>query len=298
MLRFCFGIAAVLSGVWFGSTLEIQDPLGQEPTVTAVTFLSEKGVPFLETDPSTVLVRERAKLKEVHALSPGEQQPLVLGLVLDRSGSRREQLPDAENEPLKNFATSLLRPTDRVFLHFYSNRQIGSTETATGSGEVSEWINRLASNGNQGYSLLYDAMNQAIERAKREPGRRVLVVVSDGLDNASRLQLEELIEAAQRGGVVVHFVQVEDPQMHPVARRRAGQVGNLAEATGGAALKVRRATDFAPALERIASLVKNQTLVHHSCEADKSGKPRSLKIGSNRKKVKVLYPKASSCTAG
>jgi Ca-activated chloride channel family protein len=58
-------------------------------------------------------------------------------------------------------------------------------------------------------TALYDAVYLAAnEKLKNETGRKVMVVISDGADTASKVRKEEAIEAAQKGDVLIYGIGV------------------------------------------------------------------------------------------
>jgi VWFA-related protein len=96
-------------------------------------------------------------------------------------------------------------------------------------------------------TALWDAIEAGRTALADEGGRRVILVVTDGEDNASRVDPDAARAALQREGVIVYAVAV---------RGRFGldmsEVGALANATGGRAMELKSSTDVSTAIQRVA----------------------------------------------
>jgi hypothetical protein len=82
-------------------------------------------------------------------------------------------------------------------------------------------------------TLLYDAIyGTAHQKLKGVPGRKVLVVISDGLDNGSQKKLEEAVAAAQTTNTIIYGI------CYQAGFAGCSFLNNLAEPAGGRAFKV------------------------------------------------------------
>jgi VWFA-related protein len=162
--------------------------------------------------------------------------PLTLGLLVDTSESQRRVLDD-ERSASRSFIDSMLREDrDKAFvIHFdhevellqdlTSSRQklehaldlVGAPELVRnggGSGGPDGDDNggsrrRYAGGG----TLLYDAVYLASDEVvKKQPGRKALIVLSDGVDRGSKETLVDAITAAQRADTVVYSILFADEQ--------------------------------------------------------------------------------------
>jgi VWFA-related protein len=167
--------------------------------------------------------------------------PLTLGLLVDTSMSQRQVL-DQERAASGTFLDKVLREKDTAFLiHFdrevellqdlTSSRAkledaIGLLKTAepraedqsSGSGGSGSsgghgggggnWPNGGHQHGQRrGGTQLYDAIYLASnELMKKQPGRKALIVLSDGVDRGSKESLESAVAEAQRADALVYCV--------------------------------------------------------------------------------------------
>ncbi len=167
--------------------------------------------------------------------------PLRIGLLIDTSNSTRERF-DFEKRAAVRFISSVLTGrSDFAFAGGFANHA-RVTQDFTGDIErLSEGIQRLQSGGGTG---LWDAVAAASAKlasgANSDPVARMLVLVTDGEDNSSRLSMEDAIQAAERAGVLVYVVSTDlsaSDEARLGSRSAADHnLETLAQRTGGWAL--------------------------------------------------------------
>ena len=128
-----------------------------------------------------------------------------------------------------------------------------------------------------GMTALYDAMAAALEHLKKgNRDKKVLLVVSDGGDNASKHNLSEVMSLAGRSEAIIYAIGVfeeEDPERNPRVLKR------LAKATGGEAFLPKSLTEVVPICERIARDIRNQyTLAYVPTNQRRDGLFRSIQV--------------------
>lgn len=195
---------------------------------------------------------------------------LALAFVLDASGSVREHIArqaQAARTLLDSFPET---PRTAVF-HFSAQAQL----TATFSTDA-DAIRRSFTNPTRpaGRTAIFDAAHTAIRSfdslPKRELERRILIVVSDGLDTASAIPSATVINEANRRNISIYVLHLplytpRDGRLAP--RTPTKGFRDLARLTGGnyylvgdahTALNPRLAYDFAPAFNDITADLRSQ----------------------------------------
>jgi Ca-activated chloride channel family protein len=129
----------------------------------------------------------------------------------------------------------------------------------------------------QGRTALFDAVATGLDYvAHGRHERKVLVVVSDGGDNASRSTLDDVIARTQSSKAVIYTVALDDPldrDANPKLLKR------LAHATGGRAFSPRTVDEIATALQRIAADIRHTyTLGYISTDETRNGSFRSIRL--------------------
>jgi Ca-activated chloride channel family protein len=141
----------------------------------------------------------------------------------------------------------------------------------------------------RGATKLYDGIRQACtEKLALVDGRRVLLVISDGDDDASLLNLRKVLKVAQNLDVMVYAVSTNPHGLS--VRHLTGPdkvLKRLAEETGGQAFFPASSVEFAQSFEKISSEMRSQfTLAYNSNNPRCDGTFRKIRIEpTNRKWV-------------
>jgi VWFA-related protein len=167
------------------------------------------------------------------------EAPLTLGLLVDTSGSERRVLDQERRASYQFFERVLREDKDRAFvIHF--DREVELLQDLTSSRKDLEaalqnvdsarpQLNRRSQgssypdpqSGGGGYpqggrrgsggTELYDAVLLASdELMKKQEGRKSLILLSDGVDNGSKVSLSSAIESAQRADTLVYSIRFAD----------------------------------------------------------------------------------------
>ncbi|MGA9800920.1 MAG: VWA domain-containing protein [Terriglobales bacterium] len=162
--------------------------------------------------------------------------PLTLGMLVDTSMSQRRVLNE-ERDASESFLAQVLREEqDKAFvIHFDREVELSQDLTSSheqlrtaleslqtpeltrtsgggggGNGDPGQGSGRGSSHRGGG-TLLYDAVFLASdEMMKKQPGRKALIVLSDGVDMGSKKSLESAIESAQRANTIVYSILFKD----------------------------------------------------------------------------------------
>ena len=146
-----------------------------------------------------------------------ERVPVSLGIVLDTSGSMAGEKMDAAREALRRFVYDLLGPTDEMFLYRFDSQPIlvhGWTE------DRARLMRGLGSVRPTGGTALYDAVAEAVPLAGQGSRRKkALVVISDGNDTNSALEVDELQQLIRESEVMVYAIGIGSAASPIVTRR-------------------------------------------------------------------------------
>ena len=192
-------------------------------------------IPTLQKEDFTIL--EDGKPQPIKYFTKETDLPLTIGLLVDVSGSQRN-LIDIERSAASQFFREVLRKKDLAFLISFGE-ETELLQDYTGSPRLlTEGLGQLrASSGVSGIhpgpvptiggprgTVLYDAIYLAAnEKLKGEVGRKVIVVITDGVDQGSRLSRNQAIEAAQKSDAVIYSIDYSDPHAYGpfgIGRRR------------------------------------------------------------------------------
>jgi VWFA-related protein len=129
----------------------------------------------------------------------------------------------------------------------------------------------------RGRTALYDAVLAAlgeIEGGARD--RRVLVVISDGGDNASGSTFDQMLQGALASNAVIYTVALVDPLEHEHDRKG---LRRLAEATGGKAFEPRDVKGVGEALQKVGQDIRSSyTLAYAPANTARDGRFRRIRV--------------------
>jgi Ca-activated chloride channel homolog len=184
-----------------------------------------------------------------------EDTPVTIGLVVDASSSMRHKLGEVMAAAMA--FTRLSNVNDEIFAVSFNDR----VRDATPGGQFSSVadptaLNRaLASIAAEGQTSLYDALLHGIDRVMEgSRPRKVLVLVSDGGDNASQATLDHVLARARASNVAIYTIGIYD-DLDPDKNPRV--LKTLAEATGGERFLPRSAGPLMIACEHIAREIRS-----------------------------------------
>jgi VWFA-related protein len=205
-----------------------------------------------------------------------EDIPVTVGLVIDHSGSMRQKLPDVIAAARTFVQTS--NPEDRMFVvNFNEKVTLGLPDAMSFTNRSEELERAISSTPATGMTALYDAVVKALERLQEgSRDKRVLIVISDGGDNASRHSLEQTLQMAEQSSVLVYAIGIFDEGDED---RNPTVLNRLALATGGEAYFPTQYNAVVAVCERIARDIRNQyTIGYVSSNAAQPGVYRAIQV--------------------
>jgi VWFA-related protein len=210
-----------------------------------------------------------------------QDAPVTVGLILDSSGSMasvRDRVIAAATEFVESS-----NPADEVFAIVFDDNVQPVLRKAPFTSNPEELRGALASVFQPaGRTALYDAVLQGLRYASRGTrDRRVLVVLSDGGDNASEAMLKDVTNAVQGSNTVIYAVALDDP-LDPDANPK--RLRQLAESTGGEAFTPKNVVDARRAFQKIARDIR------HSYTIGFEPTTASLHGGFHKLRVEVKAP--------
>ena len=254
--------AAIVALVAMGSSIGAQSTpafkTGVERVALAATVRDGRG--HLVTDLTA---------RDFKLFDTGRQQPLLavwtepspasVALLIDASGSMATKLARAR-ETAQHLLANLQPGVDEAALFSFDTTL---SELQPFSTELNRFQDSWSQTHAYGETSLWDAIASTARRVADRRNRRALVVITDGVDSASRLQPSEVSAIASSLDVpvyllVIAFLTGEEPSD---ASSRRGPLADLAAWTGGDMQVVRDAASAIAAAQRIVSELQHQYLI-------------------------------------
>lgn len=208
-----------------------------------------------------------------------EDIPVTVGLVVDNSGSMRPKRHDVIAAAMA-FARSS-NPQDQMFVvNFNEKVSFGLPGNTAFTDQAAQLQLAMSSTAPDGETALYDAVAVALEHLKKsDRDKKVLVVVSDGGDNASNHKQAEIMALAEKSNAIIYTIGIFDDQD---ADRNPGVLKRLAKETGGEAFLPESIKDVTPVCERIARDIRNQyTIAYVPTNRRRDGTYRVIKVNAS-----------------
>lgn len=235
-------------------------------------------VPGLKQESFRVL---EDKIEQKISLFHQEDVAVSLGLVIDNSGSMRDKVAQVRTAALTFVKVS--NPQDESFVVNFNDDFYLDTvnDFSSDINELKDALDRIDSRGS---TALYDALIGSLDHLKKgHKDKKVLLVISDGLDNASRRSLADAVREAQRSDAVIYAIGIfsdEDLKQNRSQMRKArGALIDLTTATGGLAFFPDTADETEALCTQIAHDIRNQyTLGYSPTNIAQDGKFRSVVV--------------------
>ncbi len=234
-------------------------------------------------------VLEDGKLQKITSFH-NEDIPVAMGIVIDNSGSMREKRPQV-NAAAVNLVRSS-NPQDKVFVVNF-NEEYFLDQDYTGSiPKLKDALERIESRGG---TALYDAVVASADHLKKSGTleKKVLLVVTDGEDNASRESLEQALRRLQEQNSPTIYTIGLLSEEHGKRARRA--LREMAEDTGGVAFFPKDLNEVEAITQQIAHDIRNQyTIGYKPSTPQSAGGYRTVKVEAQAKGYKKLQVRTRS----
>jgi Ca-activated chloride channel homolog len=212
----------------------------------------------------------------------GEDAPLSIGLLYDRSGSmgvKQQTSRQAASQFLKTMNTA-----DEAFLvDFADEAQVAQSLTS----RPEDLDSKLALLQPGGLTALLDAVHLGLREMKngRNP-RKALLIISDGGDNHSRYSAKEIQGLVREADVQIYAMGVFEPSLSLSMSKEEVSgprlLAEIAEQTGGRAFSATTGSDLPSVATRIGIELRNQyVLAYQPSNQEKDGKYRRVEVRVN-----------------
>jgi VWFA-related protein len=192
-----------------GATSDKQISVSVNEVIVPVTVTDDKGRFVSDLDQKDFKIFDGGKEQDIRFFTRERNQPVVVGFLMDASNASRMHWKNYQ-EAAQELVLNLL-PNDKKFSGYlisYANEAELLVNTTNDPEKILDKIRKMKPGGG---AALYDSIYVACTSrnlVKGEPvePRRIIVVIGDGHDNASKKSLEEVLEIAQRNLVTIYGI--------------------------------------------------------------------------------------------
>jgi Ca-activated chloride channel family protein len=263
----------------------VQTPAGDPVTIRVDTKLVD--LPVSVTDKSGKMVIDLPQ-KAFKVFDNGVEQPIKvfkredvpisLGIIVDNSGSMKEKRQKVEIASMDLVKAS--NPQDEVFVVNFNDVAYLDVPMTNSIKALEEGVARIDSRGG---TAMRDAISMSIDYLK-ENGKRqkkVLLVVTDGNDNASSINLEKLVTRARQSEVLVYAIGLLSEEERREARLAKRALDALANESGGVTFYPKSVAEVDKIALQVAHEIRNQYTIAFSPTVPMDGSFRQVKVTVN-----------------
>ena len=266
------------------------------------TVLDEKGRLVMDLNKSDFRLWENGVPQTIDSFQH-QDLPVSMGILVDNSGSMRDKRAAVTAAALDLVKAS--NPQDAAFIVNFSDRAYLDQNLTSNLAALERGLSRFDSRST---TALYDAVvasaNELASHAKQP--KQVVLIITDGADNASRETLEQAIRRVQNlGGPVVYSIGLlfgDDSEESQIARKA---LETLSAETGGIAYFPNSLQDVDEIAQEVARDIRNQyTIGYHSTKPPGLGGYRTVRVEAQAahhgklivRTRKGYYPKSAENT--
>ncbi len=249
-----------------------------EEVVLHATVMDDKNHLVTTLDKSAFSVFENNQAQTIASFRH-EDVPVAMGIVIDNSGSMREKR-DKVNRAALNLVRSS-NPQDQVFVVNFNDEYYLDQEFTSNINKLREALEKVEARGG---TALYDAIvaSSVYMKDHAKLQKKVLFVVTDGEDNASRESLEETVRRLQEeNGPTVYAIGLLGEEK---ARRARRALETIAQRTGGISFFPRTLDEVDAISSSVAHDIRNQYTIGYKPSTPKSvGGYRAIRVEAKSK---------------
>src|SRR6202790_641599 len=217
------------------------------------TVVDDKQRIITDLDKSAFTVFEDGKPQAIISFRH-EDIPVAMGILIDNSGSMREKRAKVNQAALNLVRSS--NPQDEIFVVNFNDEYYLDQDFTNDLLKLKEALEKIDAKGG---TALYEAAVASAEHLKRNARleRKVLFIVTDGEDNASRETLEQAVKQLQQeNGPSVYAIGILGDEEHPKRAKRALEI--MTQRTGGLAFFPKTLDEVDEISRQVASDIRSQ----------------------------------------
>jgi len=229
---------------------------------------------------------ENGSEQKLSFFSHDTQNNLSVGVLVDTSGSMRHKLQQALQTVRE--VSLALGPQDEMFLLTFSDDVEVRQKFTKNPDDVVKALRGIRSGGE---TSVYDAIQVSIQEMKNAHNpKRILLLVSDGYDTRSKINMDQAVEQLKRSQLQLYAIGIDDDDNDPLVLRQPRyhvylyMLGELTGVSGGQTFRMYTGRNYA--LDSIAALIleelHQQYTLGYYPSTPKDGSWRTIQIKVDR----------------
>ena len=260
-----------------------------ETVLVSATVVDRKGRPVGGLSQEDFRLSEEGHSIPIEFFATEANAPVAIAFVLDVSGSMREEGKlGAAKSAVESFV-DVLHPEDRFGLIAFADAQVSWITEFT--SDKADFKRRLGIQEALGQTALFDALAACPELVDEESqARKAIVLFSDGLDNASRLDAQRAFEIARRASVPIYaisFIPAAVEFLSPDKQDALTVLEGFSTETGGRDFMVQNPGELGAAMDRILLDLRHQYVIGFEPPPRSDSAYRRILLETTRTRLRV-----------
>ncbi len=257
--RLIFVAAALLaSSLWAQ-----EDPIFKSDTrlvVLHATVVDSKGNIVTDLQKAAFKVFEN-NVEQPMKIFRREDVPVSLGVVVDNSGSMRLRRNKVEVAAMQMVKAS--NKQDQVFVVNFNDDAFLDVDFTGDIKKMEEGLTRIDARGG---TAMYDAVSMSLDhlKAKGKRDKKVLMLITDGADTASKSTLEKVIAQAHSSDAVIYAIALLSEEIPREAKRAKRALEMITKATGGLCFFPKTLEEVDTLALEVAKDIRNQYVIGYT----------------------------------
>lgn len=268
--------AALINGSGFGEVLDVR------LVELQVLVTDNQGIPIHGLGADDFQLFEDSVKQKVARFEEAAEAPVHVALLIDRSASMKPHL-DLVTAAAGSFATDALRsPEDRVTVLSFADDVSVDTGFTASTAQVERALAGLVATGS---TALYDSLDRTLGSFDGIRGHNALLLFTDGRDEGSRRDFDQLLETAKRSGAPIYVIALAEAFAEKDDRRPLEQ---LAGETGGRTVFIDNLEDLEAEFASVLAELRSRYLLAYEPSARRSSSDfRKLEVQVDIDKARI-----------
>jgi VWFA-related protein len=264
----------------------------QTPTFGSLTQLVPLYATVMDKHKNSVtsLTRDNFKIYEDGVIQKikdfrREDVPVSICIVVDNSGSMREKRLRVAAAAMTFVKTS--NPQDEVCIVNFNEDYYLDRDFTSNPDDLKDALEKIDSRGGTAF---YDSLIASLDHLKDsgKKSKKVLLVVTDGVDNASRSTLEQTVRTAHETEVVIYTIGLFSDESGRDRKRAQHALETISEASGGAAFFPNEVREVEAICGQIAHDIRNQYVLTYVPNESEEGRFHAIKVTAEARGLEKL----------
>lgn len=254
-----------------------------------VTVTDNKGALITTLNKESFKLYEGNRLQKIDSFSRDSDLPLSIALLIDQSSSAIDQIEFERAAAIEFFNNTVKRGKDRALVIGFASDAELLVDFTDDPQKFSAGLQKLSAGGGTAvYDTLFLAAN---DRLSREDGdrRKLIILISDGDDTASRYSLAHALTTVQKNDVIIYAISINRTADAKSADRDRGDkaIKQMVDETGGRAYFPTKLSDLSAEFKKIEQELRSQYALSYTPVNPFDGTYRKLRVEMVDKKHKA-----------